>query len=106
MTPDPTSQARHRGGDTAHLTEPVVTGATVPPSGDHKLTYHQAAQNWNDHQPDRAWIECGFHWPPLTIGRPRCRLRECGLPWPCPPARAADAWLSRYEATQSSAAAA
>lgn len=70
-----------------------------------ELSYTRAVQVWRDHQPDRAWLEFGLQWPPLTIGRPRCVTSGCGLPWPCPPARAADGWLSLYEASRAAAAA-
>jgi hypothetical protein len=83
-----------------------MTDSSMSPCGDSELTYPQAVQNWNDHQPDRAWIECGFQWPPLTIARPHCLAPGCRLPWPCPPALAADAWLSQYEAAPAAVTAA
>jgi hypothetical protein len=83
-----------------------MTDASAVPHGERGLTYHQAVLNWNDHQPDRAWVECGFQWPPLTIARPRCCAAGCGLSWPCPPALAADTWLAQHEATRPGAAAA
>jgi hypothetical protein len=46
----------------------------------------EAARDWRDHQPDRAWIEYGFRWPPLSVRRPRCLA--CAQAWPCPVALA------------------
>ncbi|MBN1174824.1 MAG: hypothetical protein JXA67_21870 [Micromonosporaceae bacterium] len=46
-----------------------------------------AAASWNRHQPDRAWIEWGFCWPPFSVARPRCLT--CHEPWPCTEALAA-----------------
>jgi len=42
---------------------------------------------WRQHEADRAWIEWGICWPPLSVGRPRCR--RCAVAWPCPEALAA-----------------
>jgi len=46
-----------------------------------------AAATWKRHQPDRAWIEWGFCWPPFSVARPRCLT--CRQPWPCTEALAA-----------------
>ena len=80
-----------------------MTNPGNPQHGGVELTYTRALQSWRDHQPDRAWLEFGFQWPPLTIARPRCSTHGCRLPWPCPAARAADGWLSRHEASRATA---
>src|SRR6266511_4175020 len=48
---------------------------------------------WLRHQADRAWIEWGLCWPPLTVARPRCQ--ECRTPWPCPEALSAHEHICR-----------
>lgn len=50
-------------------------------------TYEAALMRWTRHQADRAWINWGFCWPPVSIARPRCR--ECRASWPCDPTLAA-----------------
>ena len=55
-------------------------------------TSSDALAAWRAHQPDRAWIEWGVCWPPVSIRRPRC-LFCVGTSWPCPPASAAAGWL-------------
>ena len=51
-----------------------------------------AGQVWRAHQADRAWIEWGICWPPISVGRPRCRA--CRTAWPCTPALGAHARLA------------
>jgi hypothetical protein len=55
-----------------------------------------AARVWSEHQADRAWLEWGFCWPPMSVRRPRCV--SCGAAWPCAPAFAADEQMARREA--------
>jgi hypothetical protein len=47
---------------------------------------------WRAHQADRAWIEWGVCWPPLSVRRPRCRA--CRMSWPCASALGAHARLT------------
>ncbi len=61
-----------QGVDPSRRSEPVATDCAP------------ARTIWRDHQADRAWIEWGFCWPPLSVARPRCTA--CRSPWPCPPA--------------------
>ena len=49
---------------------------------------------WRLHQADRAWIEWGWCWPPLSVARPRCR--SCAAAWRCQLALAAHDHLSRH----------
>lgn len=46
-----------------------------------KLTLADAQSLWWTHKADRAWIEWGICWPPISVARPRCT--SCGDPWPC-----------------------
>ena len=57
------------------------------------LTCSEAAGIWLRHQADRAWIEWGLCWPPLSVARPRCQ--ECRTPWPCPEALSAHEHICR-----------
>lgn len=57
-------------------------GARLPATSSHAL------DAWHAHQPDRAWIEWGVCWPPISVRRPRC-MTCLGTPWPCQPALAA-----------------
>jgi hypothetical protein len=82
----------------------VTDSSSSPVHGDRALTLAQAAQDWHLHQPDRTWFEFAVRWPLVTIARPRCLAGGCRRPWPCPPALAADAWLTQYEAAQAGAA--
>jgi hypothetical protein len=45
-----------------------------------------ALDSWRAHQPDRAWVEWGVCWPPVSVRRPRCVT--CADRWPCEPALA------------------
>jgi hypothetical protein len=49
---------------------------------------------WRAHQPDRAWIEWGLCWPPVSISPPRC-VTCPQTRWPCQPALAAAETLVR-----------
>jgi hypothetical protein len=58
--------------------------------------YDLAARVWDEHQADRAWLEWGVCWPPLSVRRPRCV--SCGAAWPCTPALGADEQMTSREA--------
>jgi len=60
-----------------------------------RVTCVTAALIWHDHQTDRAWIEYGLRWPPLSVRRPRCLT--CLRAWPCPDALAAHEHLTNCE---------
>jgi hypothetical protein len=67
-----------------------ATPSSVTP--DAQTACVEAAHDWNDHQPDRAWIEYGFRWPPFSVRRPRCLA--CSRAWPCHEALAAHEHLT------------
>ncbi len=57
--------------------------------------YGLAAGVWSEHRPDRAWLEWGICWPPLSIRRPRCL--SCAAPWPCVPVLTAHEQMTKCE---------
>jgi len=75
MAPD----LQRRAGKPA-MNSPVPTGQP----GDLPTDDATARTAWRTHQADRAWVEWGICWPPLSIARPRCEV--CRSPWPCLPA--------------------
>jgi hypothetical protein len=62
---------------------------------DLSVSHRLAAGVWSAHQADRAWLDWGICWPPLSVRRPRCV--SCGADWPCAPALAADAQMTSRE---------
>lgn len=56
------------------------------------MTLAAAQGIWCRHRADRAWVEWGICWPPLSIARPRCAC--CQVAWPCGPVLDAYARLS------------
>ena len=57
-----------------------------------EITRINAGGVWRTHQADRAWIEWGICWPPLSVSCPRCQT--CSAAWPCALALGAHACLT------------